>query len=161
MMIAMPVALLQYGGGSMRLTLAAWLAAALLVSGCSSSSSTAPSSTTTTSTTIADPTSTENFNGTLAVGGKSFYSFTIAQNGTVNVTLLSVSGAGVPSTAQVGLSIGNPSGTDCTILATVTTGAGSAVQLTGTYAPNLYCVKIYDVGNLIAPVTFAITIAHP
>src|SRR5207253_5096762 len=107
---------------------------------------------------IADPTSTENFSGTLAVGGTNFYSFIIVQNGTVNITLLSISGSGVPSTAQVGLAIGNPAGTSCTTLAMATTGAGSAVQLTGTYAPNLYCVKIYDVGNLIAPVTFAITI---
>ena len=61
----------------------------------------------------AAPTVTESFNGTLPVGGFKFYSFNIAANGTVNVTLNSVSGTGVPSTVQLGLGIGQPSGLDC------------------------------------------------
>jgi hypothetical protein len=104
---------------------------------------------------------TEPFNGTLVPGGANFYSFTVATNGTVNVTLLSISGNNVPSTVQVGLSLGNPQGTGCSTLNSVNTSAGPGVELTETYAPALYCVKIYDIGNLIAPAAFSIAIAHP
>lgn len=132
--------------------------------GCSHNSVTDPSLTSTSSTTtpVAAPTVTEQFNGTLPVGGFRFYSFNIAANGTVNVTLRSVTGTNVPSTIQVGLGIGQPSGTDCS--ATITATAAStfaAPQATGTFGPGLFCVKVFDVGNLAAPATFAITIAHP
>src|SRR5689334_3504265 len=97
----------------------------LACAACGGSSTTAPSTTTTTTTTadlsVASPTATETFNGTLAVGGARFYSFPVAQNGTINVTLLSISGANVPASAQVGLGIGTPAGTDCSTTSTVTT----------------------------------------
>ena len=54
------------------------------------------------------PTVSESFTGTLPVAGFKFYSFNIAASGTANVTLNSVSGAGVPSTVQLGLGIGQP-----------------------------------------------------
>ena len=130
---------------------------------CSHNSTTEPSNTTTTtSTTAAAPTVTEGFNGTLPVAGFKFYTFNIAVNGTVNVTLNKVSGAGVPSTVQLGLGIGQPSGTDCATTITVTAGTtSSAPQATGVFGPGLFCVRVYDVGNLFAPATFAVTIAHP
>ena len=129
---------------------------------CSHNSTTEPSSTSTsTSTTAASPTVTEPFNGVLPVGGFKFYTFNIAVNGTVNVTLNQISGAGVPSTVQVGLGIGQPSGADCAATITATAGSASpAPQATGIFGPGLFCVRVYDVGNLFAPATFAITIAH-
>jgi hypothetical protein len=130
---------------------------------CSHNSTTEPSLTSTsTAATGAAPTVSEAFNGTLGVGGFKFYTFNIAVNGTVNVTLTSVTGAGVPATVQLGLGIGQPAGTDCT--ATVTQTAGSttpAPQVTGVFGPGLFCVRVADVGNLFAPAAFAITIAHP
>ena len=57
----------------------------------------------------------ENFASTVPVGGAAFYSFNIGANGTVNVTLNSVSGAGVPATVQLGIGIGTPAGVDCTV----------------------------------------------
>jgi hypothetical protein len=129
---------------------------------CSHNSTTEPSLTTTATTaTAAAPTVTEAFNGVLPVGGFKFYTFNIAVNGTVNVTLNKVSGAGVPSTVQLGLGIGQPSGTDCAATITATAGSASAApQTTGVFGPGLFCVRVYDVGNLFAPATFAITIAH-
>jgi hypothetical protein len=148
----------------MRATTAAILGLMLFGSACShSSTSSAPSATSSTSTTTpATPTVSESFTGTLPVGGFKFFSFNIAVNGTVNVTLNSVSGADVPSTVQLGLGIGQPSGIDCAATTNVTAGVTAAApQTTGTFGPGLFCVRVYDVGNLFAPANFNITIAHP
>jgi len=148
----------------MRATTALWAMAILLSSAaCSHNSVTDPSLTSTSSTTTAAaPTVTEQFNGTLPVGGFKFYSFNIAVNGTVNVTLNKVSGTNVPSTIQLGLGIGQPSGIDCTATVTATASSSfAAPQATGTFGPGLFCVRVFDVGNLAAPATFAISIAHP
>jgi len=149
----------------MRATTALWAMAILVSSAaCSHNSVTEPSLTSTSSTTTAPaaPTVTEQFNGTLPVGGFRFYSFNIAVNGTVNVTLKSVSGTNVPSTVQLGLGIGQPAGTDCTTSITATAGSAfAAPQTTGAFGPGLFCVRVFDVGNLAGTATFAITIAHP
>ena len=138
------------------------LTLALTVAACGGNNTTSPSST----TTVASPTATETFAGTLPVGGSSFYSFVVAQNGTVNVTLVNVSAAAgvaandVPSTVTLGLAIGTPSGTGCNGTVTNVT-AGTDPQVTGTYAPGRYCVNVSDIGNLAAPAAFTATIAHP
>ena len=137
-------------------------AAALLFSACGdSSTATSPSDTSSTTTTVASPTATELFAGRVPVGGTAFYSFSVAENGTVNVTLADVGGANVPSTVWLGLGIGTPAGEDCTTASTINTAAGSAVHLTGTYAPGVYCVRVWDIGNLVAVAAFNVTIAHP
>jgi hypothetical protein len=148
----------------MSATTAAILGLMMFGTACSHSSTTSPSatSTTTTTATAAAPTVSESFTGTLPVAGFKFYSFNIAVNGTVNVTLNSVSGAGVPATVQLGLGIGQPSGLDCAATTTVTAGiTAAAPQTTGTFGPGLFCVRVSDVGNLFAPANFNITIAHP
>ena len=145
-------------------SLAVLFACAVSLSACDGKSSTATSPTstdTTTTTTVAAPTTTELFSGRVAVGGATFYSFNVTTNGTVNVTLADVGGANVPSTVWLGLGIGTPSGEDCSTSSTVNTASGSAVQLTGTYAPGVYCVRVWDIGNLVAVAAFNVTIAHP
>ncbi len=136
---------------------------ALLAAACSNNTTT-PSSTstttTTTTTTVTTPTTSETFASTLPVGGAAFYSFNIAANGTVNVTLNAVGGAGVPPTVQLGLGIGTPAGVDCSTTSTVTAAAGASPQLTGTFGPGLFCVRVYDVGNLAGTADFRATIAH-
>jgi hypothetical protein len=123
---------------------------------------TAPSGTSTTTTaTVAAPTITETFDGTVAVGGSRFYSFSTAQNGTVTVTLTSVGGQFVPSTITLGVGVGTPNGTDCTTSTSVSTSSGSTAQVTMTLSPGVYCARVYDVGNLFAAATFSATIAHP
>jgi hypothetical protein len=139
------------------------LVIALGVTGCDdSTTATSPSDTdTSTSTTVASPTVTELFAGRVPVGGSAFYSFTVIENGTVNVSLADVGGATVPSTVWLGLGIGTPNGEDCSATATINTAAGAAVHLTGTYAPGVYCVRVWDIGNLVAVAAFNVTIAHP
>jgi ABC-type glycerol-3-phosphate transport system substrate-binding protein len=124
------------------------------------SSTSSTTSSTTTTTPVTTPTTSEPFASTLAVGGAAVYSFNIAANGTVNVTLNAVGGTGVPATVQLGLGIGTPAGVDCSTTSTVTAAAGASPQLTGTFGPGLFCVRVYDVGNLPAPAAFRVTIAH-
>ncbi len=135
-------------------------ACALAVSGCDGSSPTSPTTTTST-TTVAEATVSETFDGAVAVGGSAFYSFTVPSNGTVNVTLAAVSGPGVPGTVWLGLGIGQPNAEDCASQSTLNTQAGTAVHLTGTYAPGVYCVRVWDIGNLNARASVSIAIAHP
>jgi hypothetical protein len=131
---------------------------------CSHSSTTSPSTTTTTATTTTTttPTMSESFVGTLMVGQYLYYSFNIGTSGTMNVTLNSVGGTGVPSTVHLGLGIGTPTAYDCTYTSTVVAASSDPAppQLTGTFGPGRFCVRVWDVGNLSAPANFNITIAH-
>ena|SRR5438477_1751018 len=131
---------------------------ALTTAACGGTSTTSPTSP---STTVASPTTTETWPDTLPVGGSKFYSFVVSQNGTVNVTLVSVSVTDVPSTAALGVAIGTPSGTGCSGGTVTNASAGTDPQVTGTYSPGRYCVSVSDVGNLPAPAAFTVTIAHP
>ena len=116
----------------------------------------------------AGPIVTETFTGTLnpPVGGvfqANSHTFTVATGGgNINITLLS---AGPPSTIQLGLALGNPSSTGaCAIIAgfvVPSTPAGSTAQLPATGAPaGAYCVVVADVGNVLQPVTYTVTVAH-
>jgi len=102
----------------------------------------------------------ENFTGTVAVSGNDAHTFTVAlSGGQVNATLTA---AGPPSTIFMGLGIGTPSGSTCTLLTngSVVTPAGTTAQLTGTLSAGSYCVMVFDVGNQTAPVTYAVTVNH-
>lgn len=122
---------------------------------------TSSTNTSTTTTTIVASTVTEEFGGTLQVGASSFYSFTVEQNGTVGITLASVGGANVPASIWLGLGIGAPSAEDCSTTSTVNTQSGSSAQISGTYTAGIYCAKVFDIGNLVAPARFTVTIEHP
>ena len=136
------------------------LVVASLGVGCSNSSS----SPTTPSTTGSSASGSSNyFTGTLAPQNSSFYSFTIARAGTVSVTLASLSVGPfnpTPSTS-VGLGFGTPAGTGCSLTKSLKTGAGLAAQLVTAVATGVFCVDIFDVGNLTVPTDFVIRIVHP
>lgn len=131
------------------------LALAVLGCACHTDTTTAPTPP------AAAPTTTETFSGTLAVGTSRFYSFSVTMNGEVDITLASVTGTNVPPTVTLTLGFGVPAGTSCTLATTTSAQAGSTAQITGTYPAGVYCVLLADAGNLIAPATFAVTIAHP
>ena len=136
---------------------------AMSVASCANSptSPTTTTTTTTTNTAAADPATTENFTGRVPVSGSAFYSFTVSQYGTVNITLTEVNGQFVPSTVTLGLGIGRPSGEGCATTSTVNAQAGSTAQITGVYEAGVYCAEVFDVGNLFAPATFNVSIAYP
>lgn len=142
-------------------TLAVAVAALAAAAACGKDDTPTSPTTTTTTTTVASASITEDFSGVLPVGSSRFYAFTVGENGTVNLTLNSIGGAGVPSTVWVGLGIGTPNAEDCSTTSSVNTQSGATAQVTGTYQPGIYCAKVSDIGNLAAPATFAITIAHP
>ena len=96
------------------------------------------------------------------MGGSIANAFTVSQSGTVNATLVSIGGAGVPSTVLVRLGIGTP--TDDAGCATTTSAvikAGSTAQVTATEPAGVFCVSLADVGNLFAPADFTLTVDHP
>src|SRR5215510_11494648 len=99
----------------------------------------------------------ERYVATMGVGGSSFYSFSVSEYGTVNVTLTAVSGVDDPSVA-IGLGLGVPSGFGCTPSSTTTTAAGSTPQITNTLETGVYCLRVYDVGNLTGPLTFDVIV---
>jgi len=129
---------------------------ALLVTACGNKSN----SPTTPTRSPAAPTTSERYVATIGVGGSTFYSFSVAPLCTVKVTLTAVSGFDDPTVA-IGLGLGVPAAFGCTPSTTATASAGSAPQITNVYEIGVYCLRVYDVGNLNGPLTFDVTIAHP
>ena len=98
----------------------------------------------------------ETFSDTLLVLGSNMHTFAISQVGAVRVSLVSVTPA-----AAVSLGVGTPSGATCLVINNLTTVAGPGAQLSGsaTVTGN-FCVSISDVGNLVEPVTYTVTVLH-
>jgi hypothetical protein len=123
---------------------------------CSDDSATAPATSTATG-------SAQTFSGIVPVQGSSFYSFSVAETSTVKVTLASLMmhSTGPASPAVVRLGVGVPSGTGCALgTSVVDTSAALTAQITASLAvPDVYCVQISDIGNLMAPMNFIILIA--
>ena len=61
----------------------------------------------------------------------------------------------------LGLGLCTPSGEDCVTATSLNTPASETAQISGTYAAGIYCARVYDIGNLIAPASVYITIDHP
>jgi hypothetical protein len=103
---------------------------------------------------------TETFSGTVQVSGADIHNFTVEQSGQVSVTLTAAS---PPATIAMGVGVGTPADGACGVLAgaSVTTGAGATPQLTGVVSPGTLCVKVFDVGNQTAAVTYTVTVMHP
>ena len=125
------------------------LGAALVTAGCADPSAPA-------TPTAALPTVAETFSDTLLVLGANTHTFTVNALGAVKVSLTSV----VPGVV-VGLGIGTPSLGSCSVIDKVQTVASTEVQLSGTATvPGLYCVTIYDLGNLVEPAVYTINVLH-
>ena len=131
----------------------------LLASACESSNPGNPSP-------INPPSTTDAFTGTLAPGGSAFYSFPTFIDGSVRLTLASVtegtstSGAALSPTLTLGLGI--PSGTDCATFATVSASPALVPHVDGYgVAPGTYCVRIADNGSLTATSSFLIRMVYP
>ena len=106
---------------------------------------------------------TQTFTGTVPVGGNDFHTFSVATAAEeVFVTLTS---AGPQQSISLGLSIGVPSGSMCSLTglqigSPVQTQASSTVQLFGTSpAGGTYCVNVFDIGQDKGPVTYSLTVA--
>lgn len=131
------------------------IAVAIGAAACDGTSTTSPS------IVAVDPTVSESFSSTVPVGGSVFYSFSIAQYGNVAVTLASISGNDLPESPSLQLGIGQPAGTGCSTLSTVSATPADTAQVSGTYGPGVFCVHVADSGALVAPASFTATVAHP
>ena len=100
---------------------------------------------------------TESFEGMLATNGASTFPFAVSSSGAVTATLAAVSDAAI----AIGLSIGTWNGTACQVVL-ARDGAVAGDQIVG-QASNVgtLCARVYDIGNVVAPVTFTITVQHP
>ena len=103
------------------------------------------------------------FEGTLDPGGAAFYSYTVQQTGNTSVMLASVSTSTAPSatsTVALGMAFGTPLGTDCSITNPLTASAALTSPMVTSQTPGIYCVRVYDIGNLRSKVNFAVRIVH-
>jgi hypothetical protein len=103
----------------------------------------------------------QTFSGTLAVGGSSFYSFTVPKDGPASLTLLDLQEDGASSEAAISIGLGTPAGVGCSVSTAVTVSPGPTPQLTSTVGPGVYCAKVADVGNLSGPGRFSVNITRP
>lgn len=133
----------------MKRILAAVLGLSVLAAGCSDPVPPA-------APTPAAPTISETFSDTLLVRGSNTHQFTVQQIGGVKVSVTSVT-----PDAAVGIGVGTPSFGTCLALSNLSAVAGAGVQLSGTATvTGTFCVSVYDVGNLVEPVTYTVTVLH-
>jgi hypothetical protein len=133
---------------------AVWLAAALIGVGCTKDPALTQPSTN-------GAVAIESFVGSLAVGGSAFYSFTVPQQGSVTLTLLSLTVGGTPSDLSVSIGLGTPSGTVCRTTTAAPATAGITPQVNTPVVPSVYCVNVADSGSLTAAANFAVNITRP
>lgn len=133
-----------------RFKFAALLAVTLSAAACSKST-TAPT-TTTTATNV-----TDTFNGTLNRNGATNFQFSVSAAGFVYATLTSVA----DGTTVVGLSLGTWNGTSCAVvLANDQAAQGTTVTGSVTGIGTL-CARVYDVGKVVDPLDYQVTVVHP
>ena len=123
----------------MNRTLATALLLALVTAGCSTTE------TPTGPTSVAPAALTETFTGTLVSQTTNAHNFIVFITGEVALTLTA---AGPPPEAPLGIGIGIPSGFGCTLsLGTgsfATVQAASVAQITGTAIAGTFCVSVFD-----------------
>lgn len=137
-----------------RFTFAALLAAVLSATACSNNTTTAPTTTTT-------PTSvTDSFNGTVTKNGASSFAFNVNAAGSVFATLTSISDTSVP----VGLSVGVWTAATATCSFSPSIANDNALQGTTLSASasgvGQLCVRVYDIGKVVSPLDYQVTVVH-
>jgi hypothetical protein len=100
--------------------------------------------------------SPEHFASNLAPNGSSLRTFVMSSTGTVTLTLDSVTPSRV---VGFGLGIWRAERSTCSLNQSVTSGPGA--NITATVDQGIYCVKVFDVGNLTDFAAFSSTIIHP
>ncbi len=138
---------------------------ALSAAGCNSSTA---STLSTTPATVLTETLTGTvpapINGSLQSDVKTF---TTTQSGTVTLTLTSavetLPGGVLFPTVVIGIGIGTPSGSTCSVPSgnSTTAQSSSAVLLSGTLSAGSYCLQVSDVTNQSGPVQYTILLTHP
>ncbi len=104
------------------------------------------------------PTVTETFSGTVNRNGAVTHNFTTEASGTTTATLTTL---GPDSALIIGMSLGTSNGSTCTLVITKDNATQGTVVTGGVSSLGSLCVRIYDVGNIVDPITYEITVVHP
>jgi hypothetical protein len=103
-------------------------------------------------------TSTDTFSGTVTRNGAFTYPFAVLQAGTVTASYTSV---GTDNAITLGLALGTWNGVACQILI-VNDNATAGVAVTGTAsAAGSLCVRVFDVGFVVDPLSYEVRVVHP
>lgn len=108
--------------------------------------------------TPAAPTILDTFTGTLQVNGSNSHPFAVQQVGGIRVSITQID----PSSA-VSVGVGTPSTTSgqCLAISSLTAVALPGTQISGTATiTGNFCIAVIDVGNLVEPVSYTITVLH-
>lgn len=129
------------------------------VAGACGSDSTTPTSASSADTVDA---AVRTFVGTLDPKGTQYYSFTVAQDSGVFVTLSSVTAVGgrTAEATPLGIGLGVPRGTSCELSTRAVVTPGLAAQLRQWTTAGVYCVAVYDPGTLPSAKAFAVRIGY-
>ena len=116
--------------------------------------------TTDTPTTPTTPveTITETFSGNLNTNGAQTFNFNTAAAGVVNAKLSSVQ---PDSNTKVGLALGTWNGITCNVVLANDNATQGITVIGNVSGVGSLCVRVYDVGQLTAPITFEVTVVHP
>lgn len=135
-----------------RFKLAAMLATALSAAACSNND-TVTSPTTTTPVAV-----TDTFNGTLNRNGAATFPFNVSAAGVVYATLTSVADSTIPMGFSLG--IWNTATSACSsVLANDAALQGTTITGSATNIGQL-CVRVYDVGRVVDPLDYQLTVVH-
>ena len=110
----------------------------------------------TTPTNIATPASLDVFSSTVGIQGSATHQMAVFFNGTTTVTLVS---AGASST--IGLGFGAWDGQACRLNTALITAASANPLISVPVDPGNYCLRVFDVGQLTAPILFTLDTVHP
>jgi hypothetical protein len=127
------------------------VALALGAAACGDNTTTAPTPTT-------PVTVTDTFAGTLTPNGAASYTFTTATSGTLTATLATLA---PNSSLIVGLALGTWSGNACQIILSKDSASQASFIVGQGSQASTFCVRIYDVGNVVDPATYEIQVNHP
>jgi len=114
------------------------------------------SSDTPTTPTTPAPAITETFTGTIATNGAISTPFTTTAAGPVSATLTSVTPA-----VNMGLTLGTWNGTACQAVISNDNAAPAAVVTGSVTSVSSLCVRVHDVGFVVEPVAYVVTVVHP
>jgi hypothetical protein len=125
----------------------------VVASACTDDISTPPPTQPTPPTTV-----TETFTGTLGRNDAETKPFTVASSGTVLARLNNVD---PDDTLAIGLSLGTWNGTACQIvMANDNATEGALITATVSSAGRL-CMRVYDIGSIVDPITWEVEVLHP
>ena len=127
------------------------LAFALGAAACGSDTPTTPTPTT-------PATVTDTFAGTLTANGAASYTFTTAASGAVTATLTTLA---PDSTLIVGIALGTWNGNACQIVLSKDSATQLSFLIGQASQASTFCVRIYDVGNVVDPATYEVQVNHP